>query len=239
MTQTKIEKLSAQVDDFCGTSGIMFIFEEKTHELIRELLKAIYEDTAHKADYCGMLERLRIRCDCSERLMSATIGTIGYELYDKNAPKLAESSFRIAVNMCPDAGCGTNLAYVCRRHRDEVDTSDVEVMDLLLEGVKKRNPYSLINMALHFALNLGMEADWKLADRMIGLLKSDEKETDSAVQWWNDLAKEDDEEGILVLCWLERHGKHMVSPQLREKFVGLRQRSPKTPQWIVEPFKKE
>ena len=239
MTQTIFEKLSAQVDDFCGTAGIMFVFEEKTHELIRDLLNAIYEDTGHKTDYFGMLERIRVRCNCSERLMSTTIGTIGYDLYDKNAPKLAESSFRIAVNMCPDTSYSTNLAYVCRRHKDMVSTSDVEVIDLLLGGVKKRNPYSLINMAIHFAQNLGQEADWRLADRMIGLLKSDEKETDSAIQWWNNLAKEDDDEGILVLCWLERHGKAKTDAELREKFAGFRQRCPQIPQWVFEPKKKE
>lgn len=239
MTQTKFEKLSAQVDDFCGNSGIMFIFEEKTHELIRELLKAIYEDTEHKADYCGMLERLRVRCDCSERMMSATIGTIGYDLYDKNAPKLAESSFRIAVNMCPDAGCGTNLAYVCRRHRNEVVTSDVEVIDLLLNGVKQRAALDLINMALHFAQNLGREDDWKLADRMIGLINPDEKNTASAVEWWSKLAEEDDDEGVLVLCWLERHGKHTASDQIGEKSTKLRQKYPHIPQWIFEAKKKE
>lgn len=239
MTQTKFEKLSAQVDDFCGTSDIMFIFEEKTHELIRELLKAIYEDAERKADYCGMMERLRLRCNCSERLMSATIGTIGYDLYDKNAPKLAESSFRVAVDLYSESSVRTNLAYVCRRHRDEVSTSDVEVIDLLLEGVKKRNPYSLINMALHFAQNLGLEADWKLADRMIGLIKSDEKDTDSAAKWWNELAQKADDEGILVLCWLERHGKATADAELREKAAGLRQRCPQIPQWIFEPMKKE
>ena len=239
MKQTIFEKLSAQVDAFCCTSGIMFVFEEKTHELIRDLLKAIYEDTGHKTDYFGMLERIRVRCDCSERLMSSTIGAIGYELYDKNAPKLAESSFRIAVKMCPDTSYGTNLAYVCRRHKDEVSTSNVEVIDLLLGGVKKRNPYSLINMAIHFAQNLGQEADWRLADRMIGLIKRNEKDTDSAVEWWSKLAEEDDDEGILVLNWLERHGKIRTDTELREKSAGLRQRYPKIPQWIFEPLKKE
>ena len=239
MTQTTFEKLSAQVDDFCGTTGVTFIFEEKTRELITELLKGVYEDPEHKADYLALFERIRISCDCSYGLLSATIGTIGYNLYDKNAPKLAESSFRIAVEIYSETSARINLAYVCRHHKDELSPSDIEIIDLLFDGVKQREPFSLINMALHFAQNLGQEADWRLADRMISLIKSNEESTDSAVEWWSKLAEEDDDEGILVLCWLERHGKYTVSDQLREKSTGLRQKCSQIPKWIFEPKKKQ
>lgn len=239
MTQTTIEKLSAKVDDFCSTDGVTFIFDEKTCELITELLKGVYEDPEHKADYLTLLERIQISCNCTKSLLSATIGTIGYDLYDKNAPKLAESSFRIAVEIYSETSARINLAYVCRHHRDELSPSDIEIIDLLFDGVKQREPFSLINMALHFAQNLGQETDWKLADRMIGLIKSDEVSIDSAVEWWSKLAEEDDDEGVLVLCWLERHGKHTVLDHLREKSTGLRQKCPRIPKWIFEQKKKE
>lgn len=237
MTQTKFEKLSAQVDAFCGASDITFIFEDKTHKLIGELLEGAFQDPEHKDDYRRLLDQIRISCDCSERLMSATIGTIAYGMYDKKAPKLAESAYRIAVEMCSDAGCSTNLAYVCRRHKDEVSTSDVEIIDLLLDSVRKRESFSLINMALHFAQNLGREEDWKLADRMIGLLKSEKSEISSAVDWWSRLAAEDDDEGVLVLCWLERHSKYKAPDEIREKFAGFRHRCAHIPQWVLEPIK--
>lgn len=239
MTQTKLENLSARVDGFCDASELVFVFEEKTNSLIEELLEGACQEPEHKDDYIRLLERIRIRCDCSELMMSATIGNIGYNRYDKKAPKMAESSFRIAAQMCPESQYSTNLAYVCRRHRDAVSSSDVEIIDLLLGGVKKRDPFSLINMALHFAQNLGQEEDWKLADRMIGLLDKDKSNLSSAVEWWSKLVQEDDDEGLLVLCWMERHGKHMASEKVRENFSGLRSRCANIPQWVFEPMKKE
>ena len=239
MTQTKLENLSARVDGFCDASELTFVFEEKTGRLIEELLNGAYQEPEHKNDYLRLLERIRIRCNCSERLMSATIGNIAYDMYDKNAPKMAESSFRIAAQMCPESQYSTNLAYVCRRHRDAVSSSDVEIIDLLLGGVKKRDPFGLINMALHFAQNLGREEDWKLADRMIGLIDKDKSNFSSAVEWWSKLAQENDDEGLLALCWMERHGKHMASEEVREKFSGLRSRCANIPQWVFEPMKKE
>ena len=110
---------------------------------------------------------------------------------------------------------------------------------VILDGVKKREPFSLINMALHFARNLGRQDDWRLSDRMIGLLGGEGSDVSSAVDWWQNLAEENDEEGVLVLCWLERHGQYAMPQPLREKLPDFRQRCPDIPQWIFEPSKKE
>lgn len=239
MTQEKFRKLSAVVDDFCAEEKAKFVFEEQTNALIRDILEAVHEDQGHKVDYMALIEKIRISCNCSERLMSATISMIGYNIYDKDSPGLAETIFRIAVELCPETDARTNLAYVCRRHRDQISTSDVEIIDLLLDGVKQREPFSLINMALHFAGNLGRRDDWRLSDRMIGLLDSEGSDISSAVDWWRNLAEENDEEGFLVLCWLERHGKYAMPQPLREKLPDFHQRCLDIPQWIFEPGKKE
>ena len=236
MIQRDLKILSEQTEQFCQTPGFKLIIDPQAKDLLRDILHGIHENPSQRSEYTALIEQLRIACDCSEKLMSSTIGSIAYRLYDSDSPALAETAFRLAVEIAPESGVKNNLAYICRRHRDVLHTSDVEIIDLLMDGVQERNPFSLVNMALHFSRNLATDEDWKLADQMIRLIKPDDSGISSVVKWWKDLAQDEDDEGLLVLRWLERHKKHESPHITPEHYAALRKRCPDIPQWIFEPY---
>lgn len=102
---------------------------------------------------------------------------------------------------------GYTYAYMIRRHEIAAPSNRDHVLALrvLQEGVKEGDAFSLVNTALVFALMLGDDESWHLADSIFerlsgfgGMLVS---------SWWEDLAKGGDDEGFLVIFFLLRHGK--------------------------------
>lgn len=236
MIQRDIKTLSEHTEQFCQSPGFKLIIDSQAKDLLKDMLHGIHENPAQRSDYVSLIEKLRVACDCSKNLMGSTIGSIAYRLYNSDSPALAETAFRLAVEFSPESGVKNNLAYICRRHKDVLRTSDVEIIDLLMDGIKERDPFSLVNMALHFSRNLATDEDWKLADQMIRLIKPDDSGVISVIEWWGDIVQDEDDEGLLVLRWLERHKKH-ESPQVTtEQYDGLRKRRPDIPQWIFEPY---
>ncbi len=236
MKQTKLENLTTQTQSFCADSSTrpVFIFEHDTEALLRKLILAIFEDSSHKAEYLKLIEQVRVVCDCSPSLLSASFGSMGFDEYQKGSPALAATIFRLALEIRPDEGIQNNLAYICRRHRDILISSDLEILDLLLSGVRMGDTFSLINMALHFAINLGRQDDLQLADQMFRLIRTNSASFSSAQEWWGDLAERQDEEGILVLLWLDRHGKMEFPERLKESRDRLRQQRRDIPDWVFE-----
>lgn len=57
-------------------------------------------------------------------------------------------------------------------------------------------------MALIFALDLGEEKDWQIADDMVSEIPDDEVE--DVFHWWKRIADEGEPEGVIVLLWLLR-----------------------------------
>ena len=236
MKQTKLENLTTQTQAFCEKTSheSVFIFDDEPEALLHELLLGAYEDPANKKMYLKLIEQIRVLCDCSPSLLSAMLGTMGIDEYRKHSPALAETIFRLALEISPDEAIQNNLAYVCRRHRDTLNSSDVEILDLLLNGIRIGDTFALINMALHFAFALGRQDDWQLADQMFRVIQTDSSSFDSAKEWWGDLANEQDEEGILVLRWLDRHEKIAFPEHLKESDIRLRQQRRDIPDWVFE-----
>lgn len=170
---------------------------------------------------------------------------MGMESYSNGNFVVAEEAFRRAVALCEDdalrIGYANNLAYMIRRKeiRNPQSASGKEIVELLKPGVAKKDTFSLINMALFWALNIGAEDDWKMADELISLVsKSD---AHGAYLWWLDVGNKDDIEGHLVHLLLIRNGKIAKSPlgEIKTLFDKAKEKYPSIPTEfinIVTPF---
>lgn len=170
---------------------------------------------------------------------------MGMESYSNGNFIVAEEAFRRAVAVCQEdvlrVGYANNLAYLIRRKeiRNPEKASGKEIVELLKPGTAKKDTFSLINMALFWALNIGAEDDWKMADELISLVsKSD---VHGAYLWWLDVGNKDDVEGQLVHLLLIRNGKIAKShlgemkalfDKVKSKYVAI----PAEFQNIVTPF---
>lgn len=141
------------------------------------------------------------------------LGMSAYEV--RNFP-VAEEAYRRAVKSCAEPELliryKNNLAYLIRRKevRDLNLRSAKEVAILLRDGVEKNDTFSLINMALFWALECGTPDDWELADCLVNLINRDDAL--DAFFWWQNVAENDEAEGYLVHLMLLRHGKVPYSP---------------------------
>lgn len=136
---------------------------------------------------------------------------LGRDAYEINNYILAELAFQ-AANNPKNISASNDLAYIIRRGEvgDTAKYSSRDVVDLLKEGVQNKDAFSLINMALFWALKVGDLDSWELADNLIQMVSSDG--LSSALNWWLSLAKKGDVEGDLVHLWLLKHNKIQMTP---------------------------
>ncbi len=78
-----------------------------------------------------------------------------------------------------------------------------EMLKLLHSGLQVRDAFSLQVAALILALDLGTEADWRLAERLIAALP---KDVERSAAWWAARAREGEAEGALLHLWMLRCG---------------------------------
>lgn len=170
---------------------------------------------------------------------------MGMESYSNGNFIVAEEAFRRAVAFCQEdvlrVGYANNLAYLIRRKeiRNPEKASSKEIVELLKPGTAKKDTFSLINMALFWALNIGAEDDWKMADELFSVVfKSD---VHGAYLWWLDVGNKDDVEGQLVHLLLMRNGKIAKSPlgEMKDLFDKVKAKYAAIPaefKNIVTPF---
>lgn len=146
----------------------------------------------------------------------------------------AEKAFSILASKGNSTG-KINLAYMIRRGETSMENNKKIsfAARLLQDEIKRKNDFALVNMALLFALNLGTEHNWKIADQLVALVEDD---IDSVCSWWEALAQKDDSEGWLVHLWLLRQRKidesslgsfGSVAEKVKSSYDNL-------PPWIAE-----
>lgn len=155
------------------------------------------------------IERIRNVNNNTTRIaatFSRRLASVGMAAYSAKMYSVAEIAYRIIAES-GDTSAKNNYAYMIRRHEIAAPSNRDHVLALrmLQEGVKEGDAFSLVNTALVFALMLGDDESWHLADSIFerlsgfgGMLVS---------SWWEDLAKGGDDEGFLVIFFLLRHGK--------------------------------
>ena len=200
--------------------------------------RIIYEHELYRID--SLFELIGIVDDVSYDYYS----NMAKSAYEKHNYPVAEIGFRKAIDASKDVeSCldsKNNLAYLIRRGeiRTPKERSIKEIVSLLREGVEKREPFSLINMALLWALEFGSDSDWKMADNLARLV---DKKISSILIWWSDVAKEGEAEGYLVHLFMVRHGKikNSLLGSIEELFNKVEKDYPGIPddmRNIITPF---
>ena len=176
------------------------------------LLLEIAEDDIESEDgrrAVETIERIRNANNYTTRIaatFSRRLASIGMAAYSAKMYSVAEIAYRMIAES-GDTSAKNNYAYMIRRHEIAAPSSRDHILALrmLQEGVREGDAFSLVNTALVFALMLGDDDSWHLADSIFerlsgfgGMLVS---------TWWEDLAKEGDNEGFLVIFFLLRHGR--------------------------------
>lgn len=206
------------------------------------------------SELSGMLpnENNLIRVDALFELLdsingieSFTYSNMAMEAYEKRNYAVSEMGYRKAVKLCNDdsacMGYKNNLAYLIRRGeiRNPDQRSAKEVVLLLRDGTEKKDTFSLINMALLWALEFGTESDWDMADNLASFVNRNN--IISALQWWHDVANAGEAEGYLVHLLMVRHGKIGNSPlgDIKSLFEMVKKDYPMIPEKmkeIITPF---
>lgn len=211
--------------------------DEGTLEIIASRLES--ETDEEHIDYLFKILEENDFSECS------VFSHMGMESYSSGNFLVAEEAFRRAVAVCEEdvlrVGYANNLAYLIRRKeiRNPERASSKEIVELLKPGVAKKDTFSLINMALFWALNIGAEDDWKIADELISLVSR--SDAHGAYLWWLDAGNKDDVEGHLVHLLLIRNGKIAKSPlgEMKDLFDKVKAKYAAIPaefKNIVTPF---
>lgn len=232
-----IAKLNKRVEQFCSDPSTLFLDESQI--LLKELLKAFFyeEDFLRRNKLEQFLGMTRRSSETDVSTYAHILHSIAFDEYEAGNIDFAEHLFRNACDLVDDGSLNNNLAYVLRRKRDD-SINSCEVITLLLPGVQEREPFSLINMGLLFALRLSTTNDWKTADDIFSLLPDELTGADS---WWGKLGKNNESEGYLVHFFLLRHQKIKFSELGSEKSLAIRlsKNVNSFPSWIAEDYKLE
>lgn len=166
---------------------------------------------------------------------SSDYSMIGMSAYEVKNFAVAERAYRMAIEKCTEdyliTGYKNNLAYLIRRKELENPENRIEkeVPILLRDGVANKDTFSLINMALFWALEYCSEGNWDLADKLVSYV--DKNYVMGAFKWWRGVALTDEAEGYLVHLLLVRHGKVGSSPlgKIEELFDRVKKDYPGIP----------
>lgn len=150
---------------------------------------------------------------------SSDYSMIGMSAYEVKNFAVAERAYRMAIEKCTEdyliTGYKNNLVYLIRRKelKNPENRIEKEVPILLRDGVANKDTFSLINMALFWALEYCSEENWELADKLVSYVDK------------NYVI------GYLVHLLLVRHGKVGSSPlgKIEELFDRVKKDYPGIP----------
>lgn len=198
-----LSKFRRQVEQFCASPSVGLFGEEEA--LLVELLRALYQesDCMIRGKLEQLIDVMRRAAEMDGPFYANLLHSIALEEYEAGDTGFSEFLFRGACALVENNTIGGNLACLLRRKENNTITNG-EAIDLLLPGVKERDPYALINMGLLFALNLSAPEDWNTADALFSLLP---KKLNDADDWWATLGEKGEDEGYLAHYFLLRHGK--------------------------------
>ncbi len=135
-------------------------------------------------------------------LRKASLSQLGFRAYEHNEFNYAAHAFMRSAQM-GDIGAKNNFAYLLRKELCDCSSffTPLDLLKILLPGLKAKEPLSVVNTALVLSLLLGTDSDWDVADRLISCLD----DISGVANWWETIGKNGDYEGHLVHLWLLRH----------------------------------
>ena len=150
----------------------------------------------------------------------------GFTLYEMEAFNAAGEAFLRSFRLGHQDG-GINLAYMARR--GEYDLNDISIEDLLEKSIKSSSGLAITNYALYKAIN---NKDWVGSDVIFEEMSINM--VNEIFSWWETLFTSGDLEGMLVMIWLERHGKIELNLlKTPNKYYKLLRSKFDVPSWII------
>ena len=232
----EINKLYLRVNNFCKNPGPLFLDDNKI--LVTDLLKSFFNEEAYlvRNQILQLIGMVRKASEIDISAYAHILHSIAFNEHEAGNVDFAEYLFRSACDLADDTMLNNNLAYVLRRKTNQNGINSYEIITLLFNGVQNKEPYSLINMGLHFSLNLSTVKDWKTADDLFSLLPDDLNGADS---WWEKLGQDGDIEGYLTHFFLLRYNK--IEDSILGSSRGIAYRLHKQlegfPDYLIEEYK--
>lgn len=161
------------------------------------------------------------------------IQSAGVDAYSSRELKKAENLLRFVAKHYSS----NNLAYMIRRGEVEnpAQHTPLDVLNMLRSSVQSKDAFAIVNTALTLALRLGTNEDWTLADSLINEIEM--ADAINPLNWWVNVAKQGDVEGVLVAYLLQHHHKAFDSslgtPMLLRWYLTCR--LPSFPDWLQYP----
>lgn len=259
-TDISTDEIQRWLDDLLSFDDDLSVSANTVDDLVEELKEQIRDGHDIRTDKL-LLEKMAIvlQGEKSTEKISELFGLLkdarvddasyysglGMSAYELKNYIVAERAYRLAVDLCIEecfiTGYKNNLAYLLRRK--EIENPDKrnekEIPLLLRDGTAKKDTFSLINMALFWALEYGGEENWDLADKLASYV--DKNDVTGALEWWKGVALAGEAEGYLVHLLLVRHGKVGSSPvgSIGELFDRVKKDYPGIPEKmkeVVTPF---
>ena len=259
-TDISTDEIQRWLDDLLSFDDDLSVSANTADDLVEELKEQIRDGHDIRTDKL-LLEKMAIvlQGEKSTEKISELFGLLkdarvddasyysglGMSAYELKNYIVAERAYRLAVDLCIEdcfiTGYKNNLAYLLRRK--EIENPDKrnekEIPLLLRDGTAKKDTFSLINMALFWALEYGGEENWDLADKLASYV--DKNDVTGALEWWKGVALAGEAEGYLVHLLLVRHGKVGSSPvgsigklfdRVKKDYPGI----PEKMKEVVTPF---
>lgn len=156
------------------------------------------------------------------------------ESYEKKDYETAFYGFAKGAQMgCTEAK--NRLACMIRRNEYSFDDLDkaTAALKLLVPGIKKKEPFSIVNTALVLCLLLKEDYDWRTADRLFKYVTEEEQ---TVCDWWANLGE--DVEGYLVHFFMLRHGKINQSKlgSIKSITARLTKSIKEFPKWLAKDY---
>lgn len=229
------KKIKSDVVAFCSSHNSLFL-EENTL-LLSCVLKKYYfaNDFKLRNELVQMISMIRRSSGVDSEQFACILHSIAMNEFESGNLEYSEFLFRYICEQVDNISYDNNLAYILRRKRDNSTLNRCEIISLLLNGVRERMPFSLINMALLFSSNLSTDQDWITADTLFALLPDSIENADS---WWETLGKNNDIEGYLVHFFLLRHKKIEQSSlgTIKSIAVRLKKNVDGFPDWLAKDY---
>lgn len=168
-------------------------------------------------------------------MFSGRLTSIGMSAYSAKNYPVAETAFRLLAES-GDTSAKNNYAYIIRRHEitEVTETDYLRALKILHEGMRNGDAFSMVNTALVFALMLGDNESWHLADSIMQKLSNFGGML--VESWWENVAKQGDNEGYLVHFFLLKYEKIEKSAlgSLKSITTRLKNSIEGFPDWLAD-----
>ena len=132
-----------------------------------------------------------------------------FEYYSEKNYQKAFAGFE-KVFLESDSGGAVNMAYMLRRK--EVESDKYTVQELLAPLVDANNSLAVMNCILEIIKNSNNQKDFDTALELLKKLDASDKDYETMIAWWQNIASQNDSEGDLVLGMLLYAGKLEKDP---------------------------